>query len=393
MKNILFQPSTIGTMALKNRLVRSATFESMATEDGYVTDSLVELYRGLSKGGVGLIIAGYSYIQQNGRCAARQTGIYSDECVLGLKTLVETVHEYGTKIASQITHAGRQTLRALLNGAQPVAPSSFHADPLYHTVPRAMTVREIHETIDAFAEAAGRSKDAGFDAVQLHAAHGYLLAQFLSPYTNRRTDEWGGHLENRLRFVLSVLEKVRAAVGPDYPILMKISAEEAVEGGISLSEACHVANILTDHGIDAVEVSGGILVDTPFPICKGSVPIDLFTVGFDPETKSQAEAALCAVADATAMKEAYWASHARRIKSAVGKLPVILVGGMRYPHRMEALVNAGVADYLALSRPLVREPNLPLEMAEGRKSPVTCSFCNRCTVMVGAGKPLRCYNR
>jgi 2,4-dienoyl-CoA reductase-like NADH-dependent reductase (Old Yellow Enzyme family) len=237
MGNVLFEPKQVNSMHLKNRMVRSATYECMATEDGKVTEDLISLYKTLAKGGVGLIIAGYSYVQENGRCAPMQTGIYHDDCIPGFKKLVDAVHGEDTKIALQIVHAGRQTAPALIGGQIPIAPSAIEADPLYRSEPRAMTVEEIHETIDAFAAAAGRCKKAGFDAVQIHATHGYLLAQFLSPYTNRRTDAWGGNTENRLRIVLEIVHRVREVVGPDYPVLIKISVEEGVPNGLTLDEA------------------------------------------------------------------------------------------------------------------------------------------------------------
>lgn len=393
MTRILFESSQINTMRLKNRLVRSATYEGMATEEGRVTENLVKLYEQLSRGGVGLIIAGYAYVQKSGRCASRQTAICDDDCISGVKEIVDAAHQGGARIAMQIVHSGRQTAPALIGDATPVAPSVMAADPLFHTVPRAMTVDEIQETVDAFAAAAVRCKRAGFDAVQLHAAHGYLLAQFLSPYTNRRDDGWGGHIENRMRFPLLVLDKVREAVGPDYPVLIKISAEEGVDGGMTVDEACVVAKALKEHGVDAIEVSGGILVDTPFKVCRGDVPIDLFTQGLEPKTKAQAESTFYSIADTVSIKEAYWAANAEKIKAEVGELPVMLVGGMRYPQKMAALVNGGVADYISLSRPLIREPNLPLEIAEGRKSPVSCSFCNRCLAKLSSGQAVKCYNR
>ena len=162
-QNILFEPIEINGMQLKNRLVRSATYECMATEDGKVTDKLINVYTKLAKGGVGLIILGYSYVQENGHCLPFQVGIYSDDHIPGLKKLVDEVHKLDGKIATQLAHAGRQTVPALIGGETPMAPSAIEADPLFNTEPREMTVEEIHASIDAFGEAARRSKEAGFD--------------------------------------------------------------------------------------------------------------------------------------------------------------------------------------------------------------------------------------
>jgi 2,4-dienoyl-CoA reductase-like NADH-dependent reductase (Old Yellow Enzyme family) len=182
MEGLLYEPITINNMSLKNRLVKSATYEAMAAEDGSVTEPLIDMYTSLAKGGVGLIITGYAYIQENGHCMPLQTGVFSDDNIPGLRKMVDAVHEEGGKIALQIAHAGRQTTPALIGGQKPMAPSAMEADPFFHTEPRAMTTEEISETIDAFAAAALRCKKAGFDAVQLHGAHGYLISQFLSPF-------------------------------------------------------------------------------------------------------------------------------------------------------------------------------------------------------------------
>ena len=393
MANSLFEPTMINNMSLNNRLVRSATYESMAAEDGSVTDRLIELYTTLAKGGVGLIITGYAYVQGNGHCMPFQTGVFSDDNIPGLRKLVDAVHAEGGKIALEIVHSGRQTTPALLGGQTPMAPSAMEADPFFHTEPRAMTTAEIRETIDAFAAAAVRCKKAGFDAVQLHGAHGYLIAQFLSPYTNRRTDEWGGSTENRMRFVKEAIKEVRAAVGPEYPVLIKMSVEEGVENGLTLDESCRIAKGLADAGVDAIEVSGGIVADTPFVMSRGDVPIDQLTGGLEGDAKAQTEQFFYSIADGVKMQEAYWLRHAEKIKEVVGNVPVMLVGGMKYPQTMETIVQEKKADFVSLARALVREPGLPNEMAKGRRSPVKCAYCNRCLAAIIAGQPLKCYNR
>jgi 2,4-dienoyl-CoA reductase-like NADH-dependent reductase (Old Yellow Enzyme family) len=393
LERLLYEPTKINNMTLKNRLVRSATYEAMAAADGSVTDQLIDMYTSLAKGGVGLIITGTTHIQENGHGFPLQTGVFSDDNIPGLRKLVDAVHKEGGKIALQIAHAGRQTTPALIGGQTPMAPSAIEADPLFHTEPREMTTGEISETIDAFAAAAARCKKAGFDAVQLHGAHGYLIAQFLSPFTNRRTDEWGGNTENRMRFVKEVIKKVRAAVGPDYPILIKISVEEGVEKGLKLDESCIIAKGLADAGVDAIEVSGGIVADTAFVMCRGEIPIDQLAGGLEGDAKKQTEQALYSIVDSVKMEEAYWLPHAEKIKGKVGAVPVMLVGGMKYPQTMETIVEEKKADFISLARALVREPALPKEMAEGRKSSVKCAYCNRCLAAIVAGQPLKCYNR
>lgn len=390
-QNLLFKPMEINGMQLKNRLVRSATFENMAAEDGKVTDKLIKFYSKLARGGAGLIVTGHAGVRANGRASIAQIGVYSDDHIEGLKNLVDEIHNQGARVALQIAHAGRQTTPGAIGGETPIAPSAIEPGTRFNTSPREMTEEEINATIDAFGEAAKRGKKAGFDAVQLHATHGYLLAQFLSPHTNRRTDDWGGNLEKRTKFIEKVYSRVRKAVGDDYPVLIKLSVEEGLENGITLNDAGNVAATLSKNGIDAIEISGGTIADTAFTMCRGDIPIDMITKNADPATKAQMEGFLYSMKDMVKYEEAYWLKHAEKIKEVIGDVPLILVGGMKYPQTMEKILEEEKADLISLCRALIREPNFPKEMAEGRKDPAKCSFCNRCLMEI-ANKPLRCYN-
>ncbi len=296
-QNLLFTPIEIDGIQLKNRLMRSATYEHMATEEGKVTDRLINFYTRLAKGGVGLIVLGYAYVQENGHSAPCQIGIFSDDHIPGLKRLADEVHKLDTKVAMQIAHAGRQTVPGLIGGQTPMAPSAIEPDPVYDVAPREMSKDEIYETVASFGEAARRVKEVGFNAVQLHAAHGYLLAQFLSPHTNRRSDDWGGTPENRMRFVTEVYKRVREAVGKDYPVLIKLSVDEGLKNGIKVGEAGKVAGKLSQLGIAAIEISGGTIADTVFMMSRGDIPIDLMTRDVDPEAKVQMEDLLYANKD------------------------------------------------------------------------------------------------
>ena len=391
-QNLLFTPMEINGMQLKNRLVRSATYEHMATEDGKATDQLINFYSKLAIGGVGLIVLGATYVQDNGHGLPCQIGISNDDHIPGLKKLVDEIHDHDTRVALQMVHAGRQTTPAAIGGQTPLAPSAIEPDPFFNTSPREMTEEEINETINAFGAAAIRGKEAGFDAVQLHAAHGYLLAQFLSPHTNRRTDGWGGNRENRMRFVTEVHNVVREAVGADYPVLIKLSVEEGLENGITLDDASNVAMRLSQVGIDAIEISGGTIVDTVFMMSRGDIPIDMITRNADPTAKDQIEGFLYSIKDMVKYEEAYWLKHAEKIKEVIGDVPLILVGGMKYPQTMAKILEENKADLISLCRSLIREPDFPKEMAEGRKDPAKCGFCNRCLMEVVADKPLRCHN-
>lgn len=349
----VFSPKEIGGVLIKNRFVRSATYEGMASEDGKVTDKLVELYKNLAKGGTGLIITGYMYVQQIGKGAPYMTGIDRDDFILGLKRIADTVHKYGNgcKVAVQLVHCGRQTVLV----ETPLAPSSVY-EPVINKMPREMTSEEIEETIEAFAEAARRAKEAGFDAVQLHGAHGYLLSEFLSPYTNRRTDEYGGDTENRMRIVENIYNRTVEKIGRDFPVLIKINVSDFLEGGIDLNESQKIAERLSNLGIVAIETSGGM-----FETRKYNKNLTASRIKIDSKDK-----------------EAYFLPYAREIKKVIS-IPLILVGGIRSIDVIENILAEDSADFISLSRPLIREPDLPNKWLKRiDKSNADCISCNAC---------------
>lgn len=383
---MLFEPREINGMDLKNRIVRSATYENMATEDGKITDKAEKYYAQLAKGGTGLIIPGHAFVHKSGQAGPNQIGVYNDDCIPGLKRLADEVHKHGAKVALQLAHAGRQTAPELI-GETTIAPSAIEMNPK----PREMNVDDISTIIEAFGEAARRAREAGIDAVQLHGAHGYLIAQFLSPHTNKRTDEWGGSAKKNTKFATEVYKKTREVVGNDYPILMKLNVEEYLLDGITADIAVGAAKEVASKGVDAIEISGGVISENPFVMCRGEIPIDMLTDGKEPAEKEQTENFFYSIADQMKWEEAYWLPYAQKIKPAIGNTHLMLVGGMKYPQTMEKILQDGDADFISMCRPLIREPNFPNEMAEGRKSPARCSFCNKCLMMAKSG-PLRCHN-
>jgi len=348
-----FTAEKIGEMLIKNRFVRSATYEGMASEDGKVTDRLVELYKHLAQGGVGLIITGYTYVQPIGKGAPYMTGIDRDDLIPGLRRVANAVHEYDDecKIAVQLTHCGRQT--PLIE--TPLAPSAVF-EPVLNKMPREMTVEEIEETIEAFASAVRRAREAGFDAVQLHGAHGYLLSSFLSPYTNRRQDEYGGDTEKRMKIVEDIYNRIVAKVGGKFPVLIKMNVSDFLESGVDISESKKIAERFSKIGIAAIETSGGMF-----------------------ETRIHNK-------DLTASRtkilskneEAYFLPYAREIKQVID-VPLILVGGIRSLEIVEKILAEGSADFVSLSRPLIREPDLPSKWLKGIGSlTAECISCNAC---------------
>ena len=349
MEKSLFDKVNIGNVQLSNRFVRSATWEGMCDESGNPTVRLADLYRELVAGGVGLIVTGYTVVHPKGRQMVGSMGAYSDGQVPSMKALVEAVHEEGGTLFSQLVHAGGQTSTRVI-GEQPMAPSAV-LSPFYSGTPREMTTGEIQDVIASFRQAAGRVREAGFDGVQFHGAHGYLINQFLSPLTNRRRDDFGGSREGRFRFLEEIYRAVRREVGHDYPVIIKLSASDNLDGGLEIEDAIWFAERLQEMGIDAIEVSAGTAGSGEgVPVRKGI---------------------------SRAAKEAYNAPYARLIKGKV-TVPVILVGGLRTFSVIDDLLKEGVADLFSLSRPLIREPGLVNVWRDHPHHRATCISCNKC---------------
>jgi len=357
----LFETTTINAMTLENRFVRSATWEGLAGDDGSVTRRLIDMSVSLAKGGVSLIITGHAYISKEGQAGPWQLGVYSDRLIGGLAAMVDAVHEAGGKIVLQLAHAGCRAAFGL-TGIEPLGPSVMEVEK--GTLCRAMTQDEILEIGEGFAQAAARAERAGFDGVQIHAAHGYLLSQFLSPFHNKREDGYGGSVERRARIVLEVVGRVRDAIGPRRALLIKMNSEDFVEGGFSVEEMLEVAALLEKVDVDAIELSGG----SPF----------------SPKYVSYRNGPIKSEED-----EVYYREAARRYKERV-RVPLVLVGGIRSHGVAEKLVEGGVADYISLSRPLIREPGLINRWRSGDTRKSTCLSDNLCFKPARAGQGLFC---
>jgi len=391
--SVLFQTTQIKGMELKNRFVRSATHEGMSDEDGFPTEALVKVYERLAKGGCGLIITGYAFVSRDGKSNLyRMQGMDSDAFIPKYREVVDRVHELGAKIAMQLCHCGKQTTKEA-TGTQPMGPSRVKDKALFVT-PREMTEEDIERVIEAFAQAARRVRESGFDAVQIHGAHGYLLNQFLCPHTNRRKDRWGGSTENRMRFVREVYTRCRKEVGDDYPILIKTNAQDNMKNGLRVPEGVRMAQMMAEMGFDGLEVSCGILEDG-FSTVRGEVPLRLFLEEWpmyrelNPLSKFLMKRFRDKIVKTLPRTEAYNRDAAREIKGKVN-VPVFLVGGVSQPSVMEEIVEKGEADYIALCRPLIADSKFPERIRQGSRDASMCIYCNYCGAYM-VSKPLRCY--
>jgi len=370
----LFEPGRIGELSVRNRFIRAGTSESMADPDGGVTAQLVDLYARLGRHGVGLVTTGHLFCEPHGRYAPAQVGIHADAMVPGLTELAAAVKAPGARVFAQLAHAGSQS-RAF--GVEPLAPSP---------VPNALTGRLVEEAtpaqiegaIGAFAAAARRAVDAGFDGVHIHGANGYLISEFCSPLTNRRDDEWGGDPERRGRFLLEVVRAVRAAVPSGFPVTLKLGIADA-EPGLIAEESLARCPDLVAAGIDAIEVSVNVMV-APSDSAQTYVAVDRRRAAAD---------LLVHRLFAQPGAEAYFDEWARRLRQAVDT-QVILVGGLRTTATMDRVISSGDADFIAMARPFIREPDLVSQIAAGRTGRVDCTSCNLCLRHEGHHS-LRCW--
>ena len=344
----LFDNSSINGLQLKNRFVRSATWEGMATADGAVTPKLIDTMVALAKGGVGLIITGHAYVEKKGQASPFQLGIYEDNQIDALASMATAVHAAGGRIVAQLAHAGHFALQKAI-GTAPRVVSNF--PELAQTPRKELTDNDIQDLIADMAAAARRAQAAGFDGIQLHSAHGYLFSQFLSPWFNRRTDTYGGSIDNRVRIHVETIRAIRQTVGAAYPILVKINAEDFSDGGLTVADSIVAATSMVRAGLDAVELSGGLLTGGKLSPSRPAI--------------NRVE------------KEAYFQDAAHAFKQVLD-IPLILVGGIRSVAVAERLYQSGVADFFSMSRPLIREPGLINRWQSGDRSQARCLSDNLC---------------
>lgn len=379
---LVFTAAKIGNIEIPNRLVRSATYECRATEDGFVTDDLIKVYEGLARGGVGLTITGMSYIREDGCQLPKMIANYSDDHIEGLSQISGRYHDIVDEIGShskiflQIGHAGRQIS---FGGYTGETISSFPLEEKIHKrTPKALSIEEIAEIATCFGEASRRAKIAGFDGIQFHGAHGYLITQFYSPFMNKRTDAYGSTPENRIKFVIDLLKESRKRVGKTFPICLKMNGSDRIQGGLQVSEAAHLATLLAGEGFDALEISSYIW----------EAGMQEKLISLPPESQRKIR---------ERNLEAFNLDLAIKIKDAVN-IPIILVGGLYRFETIRTILETTPIEFCALSRPLISQPDLPNLWQRGPEYPeADCIHCNLCTKdFLDHGvhcKGVRCINK
>ena len=322
----LFDSIVIKGLELNNRIVMAPMATNMATPEGCITDRHIKHYTSRAKGGVGLIILEHTYVAVEGQLARNQTGLYDDSLIPDLKRLVDVIHEAGAKVIIQLTHAGARTTSET-TGSQPLGPSTVRLPDGTET-PKALTAPEIKSVVTAFIESSRRAIEAGCDGVELHGAHGFLLNQFISPYTNQRNDEYGGNLVNRVRFAAEIIEGVNDIL-QGKPLFYRLGADDMIEGGMTPEEGRKVAPLLEQAGVSVLDISGGLGVGDSF--------------GFT--------------------EQGFFVPLAEGIKSVV-TVPVIGVGNITEPEFADKIVRDKRVDLVAIGRKLLADPNFPREAAK-----------------------------
>jgi len=341
-----FSKAKINSLSLKNRFIRSATWEGMAKEDGSVTERLLSLYKRLAKANIGLIITGHTYISEEGKATPRQLGIYSDDLIDGLSKIAKEVHQNGGKIILQLAHAGVFGIKKI-TGLEPIDINSLGK-------------KDIKELIKKFCLAAERAKEAGFDGIQLHAAHGYLISQFFSPIFNKRKDEFGGSVRNRARFAEEIIKEIRKTLGQDYLVLVKMNCQDFSPSGLTINDSIEIAKIMVKEGVDAIEISGGLLTSKENGPCRNST-------------------------------EPYFLEQALQFKDSID-VPIILVGGIRSYEQVKLILSKGI-EFVAMSRPFICEPELIKRWEKGDLRDSLCISDNLCLKVVKGTDPVMCKRR
>ena len=348
----LFELTDMGGIFMKNRFLRAATWEAMAEEDGTINNRILKVYEDLAKGGAAAIITGYAYVIKEEQPSPKMIGAYDDRFIENLKPLTKTVHDNGSRIILQLAYGGSFTWFNV--GEREIWGPSAVLNKISQLTPKKMTIDDIKRLVKGFGESAERAMKSGFDGVEIHGGHGYLLNQFLSPNFNRREDEYGGNSENRARIIYEIFDSVREHTSPDFPVLIKINCSDFMgDKGLLFKECKTICKKLADKKITAIEISGGPVFRVP-----------------KTEKEPTKEVVLSS-------EESYFSEYAKDIAESVD-VPVILVGGNRSPEIMEEILNNSEIEYFSMSRPLLSEPDLVNKWKADKTVRPRCISCGKC---------------
>jgi 2,4-dienoyl-CoA reductase-like NADH-dependent reductase (Old Yellow Enzyme family) len=395
----LFSPLAIGPLRVAGRVFKAATSETRASHDGHVTDELLAFYEPIFRAGTPLVITGNTYPSRQGKSTPFQAGCDADDKIPGLRRWADLAHRHGSAVVAQINHAGRQVFPASVGQPEALSASNV-ADKVMGTRPRPLTYAEVREVVESFAAAAARCREAGFDGIQIHAAHGYLVNQFLTPYTNRRRDEYGGAFASRLRLLIEIHRAVRARVDDGCAVILKLNGTDSLplRRGLRTDELIEIARVMQEEGVDAIEISVGHY-ESGLPMVRGTFDRyfpGVLDEGMGPHMARWRRAGMRLVRPlATAAFNLVWPhregfnlKYARRFKAAL-RIPVICVGGFVTRAAMEAALADSGCDAVSCGRPMIADPLLYRHLREGTTGP-RCVFCNACVARVG-GRPVDCY--
>lgn len=373
-KSILFTPASIGPLTLRNRTIRSAAFESMCPGNA-PSEQLLNYHRSVAAGGVGMTTVAYAAVTRSGLSFDRQLWMRK-EIIPGLRKVTDAIHQEGAAASIQLGHCGNMSHKKICGETPVGACSGFN---LYSpTFVRGLQKDELHQLAKAYGDAVRLSKEAGFDAVEIHAGHGYLISQFLSPYTNHRKDEYGGTLENRMRFMNEVMEEVTRVAGNDTAILVKMNMRDGFKGGMEIDESLTVAQQLVKDGAQALVLSGGFVSKAPMYVMRGAMPIKTLTHYMESWwLKWGVRLAGHLMIPTVPFKEAYFLEDALQFRQHIKDVPLVYVGGLVSRKKIDEVLDSGF-EFVQMGRALLNEPGFVNRMKEEEQARCNCKHSNYC---------------
>lgn len=386
LSHILFTPFSLGPLKLRNRSIRSAAFEGMSPGH-LVSDDLISYHQAVSAGGVGMTTVAYAAVSQSGLSFHHQLWL-RDEAVPGLRKLTDIVHKEGAAAAIQIGHCGLMAKKSVSGGVCFAPSGKFN---LYGpTWSRTMTTDEVHSVVSDFGKAVHLSRETGFDTVEVHAGHGYLISQFLSPYTNKRKDEYGGLFENRSRFMLEVIREVMKAAGNDIAVVVKMNLRDGFQGGMEMDESIRVAKLLESEGVHGLVLSGGFVSKAPMYVMRGRMPLEVMTESLvkDKWMKPFLKYFGDLLMKPEPFSEGFFLEDALKIRAAV-KLPLIYVGGLVSLDKIEEVLGKGF-EFVQIARALINDPEFINKLKSGEITRSACQHSNYCIAVMYSGK-MKCF--